>query len=268
MALKDNLGVLVLDQPFKSAALVSVVGLAADPSQVLVSDGSSQWSVSCLAGYQRRKAGDVVLAVQLAGGDWLVVDKIGADPTVVGSVKWGTGAPSASDGLRRASQVWVGQNADGTTALYTDMTTAAPAPVTVTVTDAGTWVGSSGSRSAVVSSDTQVAAWYYGGAIAGLCAGKSVTSMRVTVTRVDGSGPDEGVPLRLGLHAQGAFGQPTVTNVWDPQVPLWPGQTVTVDIPAGQVALLANGTAQGLAAASDVAFCEYAATAPITITFG
>lgn len=268
MALKDNLAPLVPNQPFRSASLVTVVGIAEDPTQVLVTDGSAQWTVPCLAGYRRRRAGDLVLAVQMTGGDWLVMDKIGADETVVASVLSGTGSPPASNGLRKASQVWLGTNADGTTALYADMTTAAPAPAVVAATDAGTWVGSSGSRAALVSSDTQVAAWYYGGGIAAACAGKLATAMRVTITRVDGSGPEMGAPLRLGLHNLSEFGQPVVTNVWDTGVQLWPGQTVTVAIPADQVALLANGTTRGFAAVGDTVFSEYAPTAPITINFG
>lgn len=268
MALKDTVSSLLPDQPFRSAMLVQVVGLPDDPTEVLVSDGSSQWSVPCLSGYTRRAAGDLVLAVRLAGGDWLVLDKIGADETVVASVKSGTGSPPASDGLRKASQIWMGRNADGTASLYADMTTAAPAPVTVAATDAGTWVGSAGSRAAVVSSDTQVAAWYYGGGIASACSGKLATAMRVTFSRADGSGPDMGAPLRIGLHNSTGFSQPTVTNVWDSGVQLWPGQSATVPIPSDQVALLADGTAAGLAAVGDTVFCEYAATAPITINFG
>lgn len=268
MALRDNLSPLLPDAPFKTARLVTVVGIATDPTQVLVTDGSTQWTVPCLAGYQRRTAGDMVLAVQLAGGDWLVVDKVGSDPTVVASVKSGMGTPPASDGLRRASNVWFGRNADGTTALYADMTTAAPGPATIAATDAATWAGASGSRAGIVSSDVQVAAWYYGGAIAAACAGKLATAMRVTITRADGAGADMGAPLRLGLHNLTGFGQPTITDLWDTGVALWPGQTATVPIPSAQVALLAAGTAQGIAANGETVFCEYATTAPITINFG
>ena len=79
MSLAENLRSFRPENGFQFADLYTVVSLGDDPRTVVISDGNlgAERAVPCAASYRGRAVGDVVLAVQLSGGPWLVLCKIG-----------------------------------------------------------------------------------------------------------------------------------------------------------------------------------------------
>ena len=81
MTYAEDLGRLGPRGPLSRAVLVTVAGLTLDPARVIVTDGDARWDVDCLTSYTGRAVGDRILAVQLDGGTWLGLGRIGGTPT-------------------------------------------------------------------------------------------------------------------------------------------------------------------------------------------
>lgn len=59
--------------------LYTVTAATSDAAAVTCSDGYTDRDIPCLASYRDRTVGDRVLAVQLEGGSWCVLGKLGAE---------------------------------------------------------------------------------------------------------------------------------------------------------------------------------------------
>src|SRR5690242_8269164 len=95
MTLGDHLRRMQPDQPFKYADLYTVTALGSDGSSVVISDGNpgGEQVIPCLSSYRVRSVGDKVLVVQLGGGSWLCMGKVGIDLSAPASLEYGTGQP-------------------------------------------------------------------------------------------------------------------------------------------------------------------------------
>ena len=91
--------------------------------------------------------------------------------------------------------------------------------------------------------------WFYGTKIADACAGKTVTSMRVSFTRRRGSGVNAKRPLHLYLHSyqSAPSGQLDLGSGPDELISLSVGATGSVNLPLSWRSQLASGAARGLA---------------------
>lgn len=231
----DNLKALYPQTPFRQADILLVVGIGDDPRDVVVGDDQSSRTIPCLASYSGRTIGDQVLAVQLSGGGWLVLGRIGADDATV---------PTSPTVQATSSRGW---------AVTGDLSTAEPR------------TGSDGMG------PDWFGAWFYSGGIAAACAGRTVTGMSVRIARAASGGSPGPVRLQLGLHNQPDMVKPpTITAPWSPVVRLSRGQTVTVAIPSSQRAQLASGTATGITVTGTgpLESAVYSTAADIFITFG
>ena len=252
----------------------TVSNVSADPRSVIVSDGLADRPIPCLASYDERAAGDQVVAVRLDGGSWLVLGKIGADPTTLASITYGNGDP-AGGGWRSSDALWLRDEGQGRRSLYVDTGSAIPFPATVSASSAAGWLtdltgGSDFPRSGAVSA-TQAdwfGAWFYQDLPTAVAAGL-VTGMTVQVSRTV-AGTNGPVPLFLGLHTATPGQVPTITAKWTPGVSLSPGGTAVIPIPAAQRALLGGYTSGGIAVYGSGAqwFAEYQQDADIVITYG
>lgn len=252
----------------------TVSSLGADPRSVVCSDGVTDRSIPCLASYSDRTVGDQVLAAQLAGGSWIVFDKIGADDSSLSDITYGNGDP-AGGGWRSSNAVWIRDEGQGRRSLYIDTGNAIPFPATVPTTyAAGYRVDGTGQsenpRAGAISatSGDWFGAWFYADLVPAVGAGL-VNSMTVQISRTD-NGVVSAVPLFLGLHTATPGTVPTITSQWTPGVSLARNGTAVIPIPAAQRALLGSGAAAGVAAygSGPQFYAEFEPSAPIVITYG
>src|SRR5690349_11145115 len=137
MSLGDHLKRMQPDLPFKYADLYTVVALGDDARSVVISDGNpgGEQTVPCMSSYRARAVGDKVLAVQLGGGSWLCMGKVGTDAAAPASLEYGLGQPGGG-GWRLSTTAWIRDNADGSRSVYLDTTGSVPLPTTVAATGA------------------------------------------------------------------------------------------------------------------------------------
>lgn len=235
MTLRDTLR-LGPALPFKAAEILTVTGLSADLREVIVSDQTgSDRPVPCMASYHSRAVGDVVLGVQLAGGSWLIMGRIGEDDT-----------PDAGPSTVISATLSAGW-LNGTAVTSVDPRAGAEASGTPD------WLG----------------AWFYSGQIAAACSGRTVTRMQVRVSRTSWGGVDGPALLRLGLHSSSGV-QPALTSTWVPGVSLPRGGSAQVTIPTPQATALASGASLGVGVwgTGPAEFAVFTTSADISITFG
>lgn len=258
---------------FTRALVLEVRGLGEDDQSIIGWDGSAEDVYPCSTGYRYRAVGDVVLAVQLAGGSSVVLCGLGAADEekpltraeivelVLATVPytrvdWGTSAPGA--GYVQASSVWL-KETGGDPYIYGQLPAPAtpatakpnpPAPVTLAPDSEGSWRIRGGSDV-----DVQVGTkggpdwyggWFFGTRIAAACAGKTVTKMEFTASRTPGDvGRNRAVPVYLGLHNETGKRRPSIGYTWRAGS-LSKGGKDTFVLPADRRARLASGASRGI----------------------
>ncbi|WP_328721727.1 hypothetical protein OHT52_21045 [Streptomyces sp. NBC_00247] len=260
--------------------------------------------VPCADSYRNRAAGDWVAVTR--GARPVVVWRLGDDPgdeseaeireiatdaaadlQVVRAVTWGTAAPSGT-GWQSGTTVYA-RKVSGKVELYVQLASVtdpsptapaarAPAPVTITPTDAGSWRGGrpDETRSGRAFQGDYTGrgnlrgGWFYGTSIADACSGRVVSSMTVTLTRARGSGANAARPAHLYLHAHTSppSGQLVLGDGPEYLLRLSVGARGTATLPAAWRTALASGAARGIAVYAEGA-TDYAAFTggAIRITF-
>ncbi|MFJ9113028.1 hypothetical protein [Streptomyces sp. NPDC102283] len=260
--------------------------------------------VPCLASYRARARGDWV--VVRPGARPVVLGRTAPDPgpidedairtvatevaldaQVVRAATWGTAAP-AGTGWQTVTALFMRKNSAGKIELYGQVTAetdpspgapGTPAPKAVTLTPSviasyrggsrdesrteayqGDWTGRGNLRGGL----------FYGMSIAAACAGKTVASMKVSLSRVPGAGVNARRPVQLYLHAYTSppSGQLGLGDGPEPVLSLSAGASGTATLPASWQVALAAGTARGLAVYADGSTNYMALTGgKLTITF-
>lgn len=201
------------------------------------------------------------------------IDNLDADVTAdlagvatdIPGLAWGNGPPGGS-GWVVATTTYFRDVGGGKREIYFDQSESAPPPTTkppppptrtapksITLqpasrgswrtsgqTDPDVWQGTWTSRG------DWLGAWFYGDDIADACAGRSVASMSLRLSRVSGSiGWNRGIPVRLGLHDRQTKGKPPKSE--GPRTPfnLEPNQTRDYTLPASWRNMLASGDMRG-----------------------
>lgn len=243
--------------------------------------GTLLLDVPCPDSYRGRAAGDWVavrpgvapvvlwrLGPDPGGTDTASVQQIAADTAAdmiaVSAYTWGTAAPGA--GWDQVTTLWTRRDANGVGQLYAQIAGSTPSPtppttrppktVTISATSSDSW--RSGRRDDYASYPMQGdwtgggnrrGAWFYGTAIADACAGKTVSSMRVALTRRSGSGVNAKRPLHLYLHdyTSPPSGQLELGAGPEELLSLSAGGKGTATLPASWRSALASGSARGLA---------------------
>lgn len=293
----DNLLASRPEVAFRAASVLRVIGVGEDGKSVVVTDEATETTMPCLDGYGLRTPGDMVLAVQLAGGAWVVLGRLGAEATSLAAlqetvasipavnVTWGDGPPSGS-GWKSGSTVYARDDGDGDRTLYINLGAADPDPppvtkppkkrtATVSASDQGGWRESSSQSDDEVKAGAWTGsdwygAWFFGTDIEDAVAGRSVSKMTLTIARKDDtSGWNRGVPIHLGLHNRTTRGRPTITNKWNPGIKLSRGEADTITLPATQRDRLASGSSRGIAiyGSGRNDYAAFSARAVIRITF-
>ncbi|MFD8937333.1 hypothetical protein ACFV0R_19125 [Streptomyces sp. NPDC059578] len=243
--------------------------------------GALLLDVPCLASYRDRAPGDWVLL--RTGSRPLVLGRPTEDPAdetrirtiaaevaldqqVVRAATWGTAAPSGS-GWQGPVDLFMRKGTDGTVELYgqlvaeTEPPPPAPAPrppkpVTISPTAYGTWRSGRPDEYAdyPVQGDwtgrgARRGGWFYGTQIATACAGKTVASMTVSLTRRRGSGVNGKRPIHLYLHdyTSPPSGQLALDEGPEDLLSLSVGAKGTASLPASWRSRLADGTRRGIA---------------------
>lgn len=263
-----------------SAQVVDVT----DAGVNLIMSGALFIDVPCLGAYRNRAPGDWVMVrpgsrpvvLGRSEGDPGTADdaamravaaEVALDEQVVRAATWGAAAPVGS-GWQAVSSLFLRKDVNGKVELYgqlggaeTDPSppappAAPPKPVTVTANSSGTWRGGRPDEYADYPTQgdwtgrgNRRGGWFYGSKIADACAGKSVASMRVTLTRRRGSGANGKRPLHLYLHDHNSppSGQLDLDEGPEELLYLSVGATGTATLPASWRAKLADGTRTGLA---------------------
>jgi hypothetical protein len=224
----------------------------------------------CPDTYTDRKAGDRV-AVQIRAGQPVVLWRLGDDTAAdnvnpIASVAWGPTAPTAP-WMTYSSLRWKAR-ADGRVDLFfvkpsTDTTQPIPAPVTLTPTSIASYINrhlshhgratQGPSTPGPHAGSTYATSWrggfFYGTKIADACAGKTLASMQLKLTRQRGIGADRPRPAQVWLH-NFVSAPADLWGMTDGPIPglaLSPGGTRLWDVPADWASQLAAGTAKGLA---------------------
>ncbi|WP_326742588.1 hypothetical protein [Streptomyces sp. NBC_01768] len=264
---------------FVSAQVVDVT----DEGVNLMLSGALVTDVPCATSYVGRAAGDWV-AVRIAGGRPVVAWRLGedrADATaaqmqsiavdaaedvqVVRAVTWGTGAPSGLGWQSVATPF--ARKVNGKVELYlqlgsqsdtppTPPATKPPRPVSISPSSSGSW--RNGRPDDYASDPTQGdwtgrgdrrGAWFYGMNIASACAGKTVSSMSITVTRKRGSGVNAKRPVHFYLHnyTSSPSGQLNLGDGPEELMSLSVGGKATAKLPVSWRNALASGSARGIA---------------------
>lgn len=189
------------------------------------------------------------------------LEAVEGDTKVIG---WGTG--NAGPEWTEASSVWFRDVGDGKREIYfqtpappTSSTKPPPVPpktapksVVLQPTDEGAWRDGGQTDTTPWQGDWTGrgdwrGGWFYGGAIADACAGRSVKWMMLRISRSTkaNTGWNSGVPVRLGLHDRETKGKPTMAE--GPRTPfkLEPGQVRDYTLPAAWRDLLASGDMKG-----------------------
>lgn len=253
-----------------------------DPFQLLVVDSvqangtvNLKWGTDVLTGipcnqsYVSRKDGDVVLVIRHSGG-WRVIDKIGDEHRIeyppIPSLAFGTAQPSGS-GWVKGEAIWV---QDGAIYIQTGVgpglpgdplppqSGSIPLPVTVSPTTTAGYV--TGLRNGTEAkqgawgdfTEPWTGAWFYGTQISAACAGRTVTSMEIQLTR---SSTPHGMlgkaTPRLHTHSNSTPPNttPQLTNEWA-GLGLGIGAAEWSPIPNETAQALATGEVLGIAASA------------------
>lgn len=260
-----------------------------DDGRVNLRDGEAIVpGVACLPTYAVRAAEDQVVVLRARSG-MVVLGTVGTALQNAASsldISWGSGPPSGAGWVTGVPYV-----RDGALYLDTSQTpsttpsgggsTSAPRPVTLQPSDRAAW------RSGHLESDRPVAqgawpsypqpftgGWFYGGAVAAACAGKSVKAMQLKLAR---SGAPHGsygqVRPQMYLVAAGSPG--STPPSYDPDAVrygpgLGLGGSATWSLPAAWRADLASGAARGIVVSAGVGigYLIYSSSSgALTITF-
>lgn len=113
--------------------------------------------------------------------------------------------------------------------------------------------------------------WVYGTSIAAACAGKTVQSMSIRLSRTK-SGGNPRIRPRLYLHDQTSAParKPSLGSSWVPKKILQRGEVDEYDLPASWVSQLASGAARGIACSASTGksyYLRYGVCGQLTITF-
>lgn len=303
----DALGAALAKQPAgagRDVISAQVVDVTSEGVNLSIG-GTLVPDVPCPDSYSGRKAGDWV-AVRIAGGKPVVMWRLGTDPAtdansqarqvatdaalsvqVVRATTWGTGAPAGS-GWQQATTPWC-RLIDGKVELYFQLAGSPssppppvppvppPAPVVITPTAHGSWRNgrpdgyhADPSQGDWTGRGNLRGAWFYGTAIAAACAGRTVASMGLSVTRIRGSGSDSKRPMHAYLHNYTSPPSGDLSLGAGPMdlLSLSTGGQAVASLPGDWVAALAAGTARGIAVYA-LGSTDYAAWTDgrITITY-
>ncbi|MFD7319221.1 hypothetical protein [Streptomyces sp. NPDC059883] len=250
----------------------------------LLMGGALITDVPCTDAYRNRKAGDWVAVRR--GSRPVVMWRLGDDPgeatetrireiaedaaadlQVIRAATWGTVAPTGP-GWQTTSTLFIRKNAQGKVELYAQIGSLtdpsppeppgrAPSPVTISPSSAGSWRNGrpdEGRDGAAYQGDytgggNLRGGWFYGTAIAAACAGKSVASMTLTLTRRRGTGVNAKRPAHVYLHnyTLPPSGQLSLGDGPEDLLRLSVGARGTAPLPAAWRSALASGSARGLA---------------------
>ncbi|MYR76527.1 MULTISPECIES: hypothetical protein [unclassified Streptomyces] len=280
-----------------------VVDVTDEGVNVLIG-GALILDVPCLASYRDRARGDWVVVRPGARpvvlgrtapdpgpmdepGIRAVAKDVALDEQVVRAATWGTGTPSGT-GWQQVQSLFMRKTSAGKVELYGQLAietdpspgtpgAPAPKPVTLTPSSIASYRGGSRDESRI---DAYQGDWtgrgnlrggfFYGTSIAAACAGKTVASMKVALTRVRGAGVNGRRPVQLYLHAYTSppSGQLSLGDGPEPVLSLTAGASGTATLPAAWRSALAAGTARGLAVYADGSTNYMALTGgKFTITF-
>jgi hypothetical protein len=287
---------------FASAQVVDIT----DEGVNLQMGGALVLDVPCLASYRARTPGDWV--VVRPGSSPLVVGRTGDDPgpvdeteirtlakevaldeQVIRAFTWGTGAPAGTGWQGPATALYFRKHSSGKVEVYgqvasetdpspTAPTAPAPKPATINANSAGAWRGGGRDESRTNPYQGDYSGrgnlrggWFYGTKIQDACAGKTVASMTVTVTRLRGSGANDRRQVHFYMHefTSPPSGQLTLPTGPEGLLSLSAGATGTAALPAAWRSALASGSMRGLGVYYDGTrdYSAYSATANIVITF-
>jgi len=179
---------------------------------------------------------------------------------------FGTG--SAPSGFLQADSVWFKDQGGGRVDLYlkrsTDSGTGSsapptstkpathvtPKPATITPNSRGSWRNGGQTDGAVWQGDWTGrgdwrGGWFYGTQIADACAGKTVKSMTLYLSRSnDSTGWNRGVPAHVNMHNETSKSKPSASGTMH-SVRLSPGQLVKYSLTDAWKASLASGDTRG-----------------------
>ena len=272
-----------------------------DPFQLLVVDSvqangtvNLKWGTDVLTGipcnqsYVNRKDGDVVLVIRHSGG-WRVIDKIGDEHRIeyppIPSLAFGPNQPPGSAWVE-AQTVWV---QDGAIYVQTGVGPGLPGdpidaqsaskqiPVTVSPTATAGYIA--GQRNGTEPRqgawgdypEPWTGAWFYGTEIATACAGKTVATMSIQLSRsAEPHGTLSKATPRLRTH-----NEPTLTTTTPQTDNPWAGPGLGIGseewatIPDETTQALAVGNIAGIAVATDpgLDYIVYGSCGDILITF-
>lgn len=183
------------------------------------------------------------------------------------SVVWGSGAPS-DPSWQQAASTWFRDTGAGKREIYFDLAVASPPPteppvkppppppktapksITLQPTARGSWRSSGQTDDTVwqgtwTSLGNWLGGFFYGDDIEDACAGRSVKSMVLRLSRVAGPGWNRGVPVHLGLHDRQTKGKPPKSVADRSPFKLEPNQTRDYPLPASWRDQLASGDMRG-----------------------
>ncbi|MGW2090371.1 hypothetical protein [Streptomyces sp. NPDC001880] len=281
MSAAEDLGRALGGTPAGASTVSAQVVDVTDTGVNLDYQGTLLLDVPCPDSYRGRAVGDWV-AVR-PGTNPVVLWRLGPDPggtdaasvrriaedaaadlITVSSYTWGTTPPGGD--YEQVTALWTRKDANGTGQLYAQIGGSTPSPtppptrppktVTITPTASGSWRGGRPDDYAAnpiqgdwTGGGNRRGGWFYGTAIAAACAGKTVSSMRVSFTRRAGSGVNAKRPLHLYLHGYTSppSGQLTLGDGPEELLSLSVGGRGTATLPASWRAALASGSARGLA---------------------
>ncbi|MEU1152645.1 hypothetical protein ABZ369_06450 [Streptomyces sp. NPDC005918] len=285
MGVREDLGIdLITGPPARpTTVLCRVVDVTDEGGVNIVYNGALLLDVACSTAYRGRQAGDLVhvrpgvkpLVLYAvgddpgAGTDSSVRDiarEIAVDEDAVTAATWGTAGPSGS-GWQTVTTLYVRKDPDGKAQLYMQLGTQSdtspstpsrgPKSKTISPTGSGSWRG--GRPDDYASAPTQGdwtgrgnrrGAWFYGSAIETACAGRTVSSMKVSFSRKRGSGVNGKIPMNLYLHNYSSppSGQLNLgAGPEDGLLRLSVGAKGTASLPASWRSALSSGSAKGLA---------------------
>jgi hypothetical protein len=245
-------------------------------------NGQLLLEVACADSYRDRAADDWV-AVRM-GARPVVMWRLGDDPAaadqarmqalaedalddmqVIRAATYGTGAPTGT-GWQQATETWV-RKVSGKLEVYFKIGDASdpspgtpptrpPKTVTISPSDSGSWRG--GRPDAYRNNPYQGdysgrgnlrGGWFYGTAIAAACSGKTVSSMKVSLTRKSGAGDNGRRSLHLYLHGYTSApgGDLNLGDGPEELLSLSVGAKGSATLPAAWRSQLASGSARGLA---------------------
>lgn len=275
----SNVRQMAAPSDYPRLLMMAVLGVGDDDKTVVLDAGNGKPVVTpCLRAYGGRGTGDQVLVAQLSRKNWIV---IGAPGQVIGdyltaaqvtamianavsppgsSVSYGSGPPTGSGWQQATVLPWVRDDGAGGRSTYFQIGaeqpppsthTVTPSPVTISPNSHGSYRTDGETDQGIIQGDWEGLPWtgamFYGTQIADACAGKTVASMSITLSRLDDdSGWNRGVDVHVGTHGQKTKAK--VINLANVHTlgTLAHGQKKTFDLPAAIVSALKSGSDWGV----------------------